>query len=120
MSRFTVCDSTVLDTSTGLTWQREVPPGGYTHKKALAYAASLKLGGGGWRLPTVEELASIVDYTRRNPAIDEEAFPNTPSEWFWSSTTLAGGSSSAWLVGFGDGDVIYYYVAGTGRVRCVR
>ena len=120
MEQFTVCDSTVLDTSTGLTWQRKVPPGKYTHAEALAYAASLKLGGGGWRLPTVQELVSLVDYTRRTPSIDVKAFPDTPSEWFWSATPPAGGSSSAWLVHFSVGYVLDSGVTNTYRVRCVR
>jgi hypothetical protein len=55
-----------------------------------------------------------------SPAIDGTAFPNTPSEVFWSSTPWAGSSSSAWGVDFsygyaGNGDVGYSY-----RVRCVR
>ena len=120
MSRFAISDSTVHDTTTGLTWQREVPPGRYSHAEALAYAASLKLAGGGWRLPTVAELVSIVDLSRYNPAIDEEAFPNTPSDWFWSATPLAGGSSSAWYVNFSSGYVNNYDVTYTIRVRCVR
>ena len=119
-ARFQIIGGTVRDVTTGLTWQREVPPGRYSHAEALAYAASLKLGGGGWRLPTVQELVSLVDYTRRTLSIDVKAFPDTPSEWFWSATPLAGGSSSAWLVYFYNGIIDFFDVAGAYRVRCVR
>ena len=36
-------------------------------------------GHSDWRLPTKEELQSIVDYGSTNPAIDTEYFPNTVS-----------------------------------------
>ena len=119
-SRFLVDGATVLDTSAGLTWQREVPNQRFTWAKAKEYAAGLELAGGGWRLPTKEELASIVDYTRSNPAIDPVAFPNTPSEWFWSSSPYASYSNLAWLIYFGAGYTSYYYISYPYGVRCVR
>ena len=33
----------------------------------------------GWRLPTMEELLSIVDETQSCPTIDPIAFPDTPN-----------------------------------------
>lgn len=119
MNRYTITDSTVLDTSTGLTWQRKVPPGRYSHAEAIAYAKALRLDYKRWRLPTRRELDSILDLSRCNPAIDEEAFPDTPPDWFWSSTLLAGGSS-AWYVNFGLGFVGDSVVTRANRVRCVR
>ena len=66
--------------------------------------------GDGWRLPTVQELLSIVDYTRCNPAIDIERFPGTKSGAYWTCTDAAWdndpnpASRAAWFVGFGYGD----------------
>ena len=54
-------------------------------------------------MPTVEELIGLVDYSRYDPAIDIEAFPNTLSSSLWSSTQVAFNSSFAWLVYFGFG-----------------
>lgn len=39
-----------------------------------------------WRLPTVEELRSIVEECREAPAINTSIFPNTPGSGFWTAT----------------------------------
>lgn len=39
-----------------------------------------------WRLPTVEELATLIEKCREAPAINPEIFPNTPWSGFWTST----------------------------------
>jgi hypothetical protein len=67
-----------------------------------AVEACSKLGDG-WRLPTVQELLSIVDYTRYRPAIDVERFPDTKSGAYWSSTPVAWASRAAWFVDFSYG-----------------
>ena len=43
-------------------------------------------GWSDWRLPTVEELKSIVEECRETPAINTEIFPDTPWSGFWTST----------------------------------
>ena len=43
-------------------------------------------GWSDWRLPTVEELRSIVEECRETPAINTEIFPNTPWSGFWTAT----------------------------------
>lgn len=57
-------DGLVQDTRTGLIWQRGGTPYPLPHALALAYADSLnrqRLGGhDGWRLPTAEELATLL------------------------------------------------------------
>lgn len=98
-----------------LEWQADVRKGSMTWQEAKVYAASL---GKGWRLPTRAELLTLVDDTRCNPACS--IFPDTPSDWFWSSSPWAGSSSYAWFVDFYvgyaySGDVGSYF-----RVRCVR
>jgi hypothetical protein len=111
---------TVRDARTGLTWQRSAPDERYTWAEARRYAARLALDGGGWRLPTVQELISLVDYSRHEPAIDTEAFPNTPPGWFWSATPYAGGEGRAWGVYFSVGSANYGGDLYGGAVRCVR
>ena len=39
-----------------------------------------------WKVPTREELRSIVHYGKTSPSIDTDYFPNTPSFSFWSSS----------------------------------
>ena len=118
VTRFIVnTNGTVFDNTTNLTWQREVPNETFNWKEAKQYAANL---GDGWRLPTREELLSIEDRSGWNPAIDAAAFPNTPSEWFWSSLPVAGSSDVAWAVNFYSGHSGYSGIANSLRVRCVR
>lgn len=62
-------------------------------------------GASDWRIPTRKELVGIVDYGRRNPAIDPTYFPNTVPSFTWSGSPYAGDSNYAWDVGFFDGQV---------------
>ena len=98
-----------------LEWQADVPEQVFTWEGAKAYAASL---GDGWRLPTVKELLSLVDYETHNPACS--VFPDCPSEWFWSSSPVSGGTSYAWSVVFSNGRSNFLDVSYVNRVRCVR
>ena len=98
-----------------LEWQADVPDRQFTWEDAKAYAASL---GDGWRLPTIEELLTLVDYGKRNPACS--VFPDCPSEWFWSSSPVSGSTTAAWSVYFGIGNADSTGVSYTLRVRCVR
>lgn len=98
-----------------LEWRADVPDEEFTWSDAKAYAASL---GDGWRLPTVKELLSLVDYETHNPACS--VFPDCPSEWFWSSSPVSGSTTYAWFVDFINGYPSYSAVCNTYRVRCVR
>jgi len=73
-----------------------------------------------WRMPTRYELASIVDFSSYTPAIDTTYFPNTKSDWFWSSSPYAGGGNGAWGVGFYYGFSNYSYKNDNVFVRLVR
>jgi PKD repeat protein len=57
-----------------------------------------------WRLPTIKELRTLVDSSRRSPAINTMYFPDTVSSAYWSSTTYASYTNSAWGVGFDNND----------------
>ena len=61
--------------------------------------------GEGWRLPTREELQSILDLSRHDPAIDTGLFPDTKSCAYWTSTPCAWNTSARWVVYFGYGSV---------------
>ena len=114
----------VRDEVTGLLWQQIVDPGTYTWDQATAYCEGLMLAGhSDWRVPTRIELVSLVDYTVAppGPTIDIIAFPNTPSNLFWTSSAWASGNPGGWwYVNFVDGDASTIVGSFTSRVRCVR
>jgi hypothetical protein len=94
-------DGTVTDTSTGLMWRQTHSSSAMTWEQALAYCEDMNFAGyTDWRLPTIKELRSLVDYSRYNPAIDTTYFPNTAAWWYWSSTTLALYTNHAWVMYF--------------------
>jgi hypothetical protein len=102
MKRFIVnADSTVTDTLTGLIWTQATVAKEVNHEAAEKAVAEL---GEGWRLPTVEELFALADRTRQEPAIDTDAFPDTESDWYWTSTPTAWSSAAVWVVGFDLGN----------------
>jgi hypothetical protein len=73
-----------------------------------------------WRLPNKNELESLVDLTRSDPSIDTAFFPNTGSDWYWSSTNYAPGPANAWNVHFFGGGTYYDAKTDNYYVRLVR
>jgi hypothetical protein len=101
-----------------------------TYAEAVKYCENLNFAGyDDWRLPTINELLSITDDTKYNPAINK-AFKNVAYKtndkgeksygWYWSSTKSAGDSSSAWFVNFRNGYDYWSGVSYRSFVRCVR
>ncbi len=86
-------DDTVTDRVTGLQWQQLVDADRRKWEGSMEYCHNLELAGkSDWRLPNVKELISIVNYNKTSPSIDAEFFPDTPSKYFfWSSTSDIGG-----------------------------
>jgi len=61
-----------------------------------------------WRLPSTEELVSLLDYSRTGPALNRDFFPYTLGYYFWTKETKAADPDSAWQVGFATGEVAAY------------
>jgi hypothetical protein len=60
-----------------------------------------------WRVPTVEELSSLIDSSiSSGPTIDTGWFPNTVNAIYWTSSPYASLSYSAWGVDFSTGSII--------------
>ena len=112
-----------------LKWQdgEEIFKGDYD--EAVKYCKNLNFAGfDDWRLPTINELLSITDDTRVDPAINK-AFKNIAYETndkgeknylYWSSTKNAGYQSHAWMAYFWGGSDFLAGVSDRGFVRCVR
>lgn len=74
-----------------------------------------------WRLPSREELRSLVDYGRHfpDPTISTHFFPNTVPQFYWSSTPEAMNKDSAWGIGFTFGFDYSYFKSDLGYIRLV-
>jgi hypothetical protein len=94
-------DGTVKDKLLKVVWGKTFPE---KMTWQVAKEACEKLGKG-WRLPTVNELFSLIDRSKYDPAIDKDMFPNTQSSYYWTSETCAYYSVYAWMVNFNDGYV---------------
>ena len=134
----------VLDTVTGLEWQRcslgqtwdgrtcVGEAGIYTWNEAHHVAGQMN----NWRLPTIDELRTLTYCSsgqparfsngqmcqgdHRRPTIVAEAFPNTPTSYFWSASPVAGHSGRVWHIDFNDGGGNWNLRSLNRRVRLVR
>jgi hypothetical protein len=97
----------VLDKETGLVWERSPSKTTHTWTKAQDHCYDLDKGGRkGWHLPTVEQLASLIDTSESNPALpDGNPFNNVQSALYWTATTHASEIPNAWFVSFNNSDV---------------
>lgn len=112
----------VYDSMHDLTWSRTLDCGAVNQPKAVEVASALRLfDRKDWLLATRAQLLTLVDDTRRRPAIDIRFFPNCSSGWYWTRTPYASSPSDcAWSVGFNYGLSNWYYQYSGGFVRAVR
>ena len=95
----------VLDRETGLVWEQSPGTTTRTWLAAHMFCNDRAVGNRnrkGWRLPTVQELASLVDATQAFPALPVgHPFGNVQSDFYWSATTLGADPAKAWGADFG-------------------
>jgi hypothetical protein len=103
-----VTEGEIRDEYTGLVWQQGYSEATLSFDDAAAYCDALDLGGEAWRLPSIRELATLVDEAQVAPSINREAFPNTQygsrsDHWYWASHASVNDPSAAWALNFDDG-----------------
>ncbi|MCP4664500.1 MAG: DUF1566 domain-containing protein, partial [bacterium] len=125
-------DGTVTDLNTGLMWQQD-PGAKQDYQAAVAGAASCRLAGyDDWRVPSIKELYSLIDFrgvnpismdvSRVRPFIDSDVFRFSygdpaagdrviDSQWVTRTiyeSTVMGGAQCFFGVNFADGRIKCY------------
>ncbi len=144
-------DGTVTDLNTGLMWQQGYAEDKLTYTEALAYVQEMNArhlaGYGDWRLPSIKQLYSLIDFRGTDPRpeqtgndglapfIDTEVFDFAYGDLAageriidsqWATTTLYTANPDLMFgVNFADGRIKAYPVGATGPFReektfCVR
>lgn len=113
-----VTNGMTQDTKTGLMWTRcsygqtwdsanstcTGAPVSITWQDALQLSTTVTYGGHtDWRLPNVKELATIVEQSCVDPAINLTIFPATSPENYWTGTTVNDELTWAWGLAFYNG-----------------
>lgn len=120
-------DEAVLDRETGLVWERS-PDHSVMHNWMMAaqYCYGRTIGGRkGWRLPTVEELLSLVDPTQNNPALPSgHPFIGVTTYDYMTATTVVSNTGPPQnltvTIGIGNGHWDHENKQQEGFVWCVR
>ncbi|HEY2407177.1 MAG TPA: DUF1566 domain-containing protein [Polyangiaceae bacterium] len=141
-NQYTVASGEVTDNYTGLIWQQVDSAAGagaavIPWASAAGYCSSLALNGHSWRVPSINELSTLVDEAHVGPGINKTIFPNTKygsysNNWYWANAEYSG-STNGWAINFDDGFTGYNSGTATGKnggpewnyftgawVRCVR
>lgn len=124
-------DGTVTDLQTGLMWQQTPDPNKFTFADAVAGGATFNFAGHtDWRLPTIKELYSLMDFSGSSFVDAASSVPYINTDYFdfeygdtsagerfidaqyWSSTEYVGttmnGNATAFGVNFADGRIKGY------------
>jgi hypothetical protein len=128
-SRFTVLaafnNQAVRDNNTGLVWEQSPDATGtYVWGAATKYCANKSSIGQtrGWRLPSVAELASLIDPSLAPPFVPAGVFTGVLQAGYWSASVDADNPTRAWFVSFfqAQADTNVKTATGTFHAWCVR
>lgn len=110
-------NGTVTDNLTGLVWLKNANCfGSLTWTAALSAANSLASGScaltdgskaGDWRLSNRKEIKSLVDRQQTDISVwlNSVGFSNCQADYYWSSSTMANATTSAWRLNLLNGYV---------------
>jgi hypothetical protein len=111
-------DDVVFDKETGLVWERSPTGIGKTGLGGAVVYSTTKIVGGrkGWRLPTIEELLSLVDPEAMNPTLPAgHPFIGVKLDYYYWSLTrglpMPSDQNLVWGYNFGNGDTSSIVVA---------
>lgn len=117
-------ETVVIDHATGLMWQQS---GASEHKnwKTLGwYINQLNqeryAGFSDWRLPTIEELASLLEPTFNKEDLYIDPVFDGTQRWCWSADRVKDSLNTAWIVHFYHGNIAFRSTSALFHVRAVR
>ncbi len=113
---------TIYDKSTSLLWQDSKANAklSMTYRKAQDYCSKLVIDkNSDFRLPTMYELQTIIDYKNYDPAI-VKGFEHVSNEAYWSSTPFADDDRVVWLIHFRKGERYVKDMHYDRYIRCVQ
>jgi hypothetical protein len=131
-------EGAVNDTATELMWQRCAVGQQWTgtgcegEARRLSWAEAQEVAEtinaegtlffNDWRVPSIRDLASIVERQCVDPRTNIEVFPATPADFFWTSTTRTGegADGSAYALSLGPEGVEHHSLTDKHYVRLVR
>ena len=134
-------DDMVLDKETGLVWLRNADIADYLNHPALPAETTSTVDGPfnlpessdychrldisnrkGWRLPTVEELSSLIDMSGTDKLPTGHPFLNIQDtgQPYWSATAAIANATRYWFVFLDSGFVSHYGMLNKAFVLCVR
>ncbi len=103
-------DGTVLDTKTNLMWLKDAAMAEVPAQVANSVVHEMNIkqrenhGYSDWRIPSVDEMLSIVDATEVYPALPEgNPFSGVRSSGYWTSTGGFNMAGYAWVVDLANG-----------------
>jgi len=114
-------EDVVLDTTTSLLWQDAIENVGLTmtYFEAQDYCSRLEVKQyKNFRLPTLFELQTIIDYKKYKPAV-LDGFRHMDNETYWTTTPFADDGSEVWTVNFKKGEIAVKGKHYSRNVRCV-
>ncbi len=113
----------VTDQATGLMWQQAGSPERMNWDQAKAYIEQLNQttqgGFADWRLPTIEELGSLVEFEQKNGSLYIDSGFDATQSVCWSADTMAAENSS-WAASYANGHLFSDARTNTNFVRAVR
>ena len=114
-------DNTILDRATGILWQdnKEGNNSKLSWEEAKEYCHKLVINlNDDWRLPTREELSSLVLYSKYQPATDD-IFKYIVSDKYWTLNANKRKSREAWVVDFKYGNEYSSSIDKKYNLRCI-
>ena len=124
-------DKAVFDERTGLLWEKSGSKEGMPYDDAIHHCDNQGTAGyNDWRLPTIEELLSLVELQKQgNGLYIDPIFVTRQGNasyffWYWSADIYQRPSNEsnggAWMINFSRGDVGWEWNNNNYQVRCVR